>query len=222
MRASIFLSLTAGLAITWLPLVTASAQQTQGTTNTGNTGGSGGTTPGSSGGSMPPGASSTGLGFNLPTQNFGSAPTGTGTSQGTGATSRSSSRRTTARTATTPLSAGLGSAGGGRGTTRGTNAGTQNNRQSDRRAQYVTRIDFVPTAAPATSTVDVAKVVEQSLAPLVPQGATVTFDGSTVVLKGSVASEGDRKLAQQMALLEPGVRSVRNELAVQVSSSSKP
>lgn len=36
----------------------------------------------------------------------------------------------------------------------------------------------------------------------------------TVVLQGEVASPHDRALAEQLAMLEPGVRSVRNELAV--------
>ena len=223
MRASIFRRSIVGLAIALLPLATLTAQQT-GSTQSGSTqtGGSGSGTSGSTGNSMPPGSSSTPLGFNLPTQSFGGTGTGTtGAGQSTGSTSRNT-RRNTGRTATTALSAGLRSAGSGRSTTRGTNVATQQNRQSDRRAQYITQIDFASLPAPATSPLEVTASVEQSLGPLVPQGVSVSFDGSTVVLKGSVPSDADRKLAQQMALLEPGVRSVRNELVVQNGSSGKP
>jgi hypothetical protein len=43
----------------------------------------------------------------------------------------------------------------------------------------------------------------------------VTMDGSTAVLTGVVASEQDRELAAGLAMLEPEVGSVRNELTVQ-------
>ena len=43
----------------------------------------------------------------------------------------------------------------------------------------------------------------------------VTMDGSTAVLTGVVASEQDRELAAGVAMLEPEVGSVRNELTVQ-------
>ncbi len=43
----------------------------------------------------------------------------------------------------------------------------------------------------------------------------VSMDGSTVVLRGSVASEDDRQLAQDLALLEPAIENVRNELSIQ-------
>lgn len=43
----------------------------------------------------------------------------------------------------------------------------------------------------------------------------VALSDGTAILRGEVASQHDRALAEQLALLEPGVRSVRNELAVQ-------
>ncbi len=43
----------------------------------------------------------------------------------------------------------------------------------------------------------------------------VTMEGSTAVLKGVVASEQDRQMAEGVALLEPEVETVRNELKVQ-------
>jgi hypothetical protein len=45
-------------------------------------------------------------------------------------------------------------------------------------------------------------------------GVQVKVEGSTAVLRGTVASVGDRELAAQMALLEPSIYSIRNELTV--------
>lgn len=48
----------------------------------------------------------------------------------------------------------------------------------------------------------------------------VLLDGETVVLRGVVASEGDRQLAEDLAKLEPEVSLVRNELTVQTLAES--
>lgn len=45
-------------------------------------------------------------------------------------------------------------------------------------------------------------------------GVRVGMDGEVAVLTGAVASQRDRDLIGQLALLEPGIRSVRNELLV--------
>jgi hypothetical protein len=45
-------------------------------------------------------------------------------------------------------------------------------------------------------------------------GVQVRVEGNTAVLRGAVASVGDRELAAQMALLEPSIYSIRNELTV--------
>lgn len=42
----------------------------------------------------------------------------------------------------------------------------------------------------------------------------VSMEGATAVLKGYVASERDRDLAEKLALLEPGIGDVRNELQI--------
>jgi len=44
------------------------------------------------------------------------------------------------------------------------------------------------------------------------KGVTFSVDSGTLVLKGNVASRRDAKLAENLARLEPGVSSVRNEL----------
>jgi osmotically-inducible protein OsmY len=46
------------------------------------------------------------------------------------------------------------------------------------------------------------------------RGIALSVDEGTVTLRGSVKSEGDRRLAEQLVRLEPGVRQVVNELAV--------
>jgi hypothetical protein len=50
----------------------------------------------------------------------------------------------------------------------------------------------------------------------------VQMDGSTAVLKGTVATDHDRKLAAQLALLEPGVYQIRNELRLPSEVKPKP
>lgn len=48
----------------------------------------------------------------------------------------------------------------------------------------------------------------------------VVLEGETVVLRGVVASEGDRLLAADLAKLEPGIDEVKNELTVQSLAES--
>jgi hypothetical protein len=46
---------------------------------------------------------------------------------------------------------------------------------------------------------------------------SATLEGNTAVLRGTVASEADRQLAEGLAMLEPQVMAVRNELVVNPS-----
>lgn len=46
------------------------------------------------------------------------------------------------------------------------------------------------------------------------RGVTATVQGQTAILRGSVASSHDRQVAEQLALLEPGIWQVQNELVV--------
>lgn len=52
-------------------------------------------------------------------------------------------------------------------------------------------------------------------------GVDVKMDGRTAVLQGTVASQGQRDLLARLALLEPGISDVRNELVVGPSSSAE-
>jgi hypothetical protein len=49
--------------------------------------------------------------------------------------------------------------------------------------------------------------------------ATVTLEGRTAVLRGMVATAEDRELAEALAMMEPDVRDVRNELEVDPSAA---
>jgi hypothetical protein len=46
----------------------------------------------------------------------------------------------------------------------------------------------------------------------------VSVEGATATLRGEVASERDRTLAERLVLFEPGIDSVRNELKVRSPS----
>jgi len=48
----------------------------------------------------------------------------------------------------------------------------------------------------------------------------VTIEGETAVLRGVVATEHDRRIAEQVARLEPGIRRVENLLTVAPPAAS--
>jgi hypothetical protein len=49
------------------------------------------------------------------------------------------------------------------------------------------------------------------------QGVNVVMDGGTVVLRGRISDERDRRVAEMVARMAPGVREVRNEIVVSAS-----
>ena len=48
----------------------------------------------------------------------------------------------------------------------------------------------------------------------------VMLDGSTIVLRGKVGDDDERRLAENVLRLTPGVRDIRNELALDGSTST--
>ena len=46
------------------------------------------------------------------------------------------------------------------------------------------------------------------------RGVQVAFEGGTAILRGVVATQNDRTLAEQIALLEPSVSAVRNDITI--------
>lgn len=108
---------------------------------------------------------------------------------------------------------GLGSGGLGTGSTTGfTTIGTY------RAPQYHTTLDesipLVAHSAPVLHT-RLQTIVASSATLQKMRGLDVAVDGGAVVLRGHVATDRERRLAEAMIRLTPGVREVRNELTVQ-------
>jgi len=108
------------------------------------------------------------------------------------------------------------------------NANRRNNamgRNNARRIEFRTRLSLGFTAPPINRQ-DLAQRIQTRLS-LLPQiqwqqPLEVTLLERTAVLTGVVATEHQRDLAAQMAKLEPGVSSVRNELRVESATSDSP
>jgi hypothetical protein len=80
---------------------------------------------------------------------------------------------------------------------------------------YNVTLAFNPPTPPMTAMrTDIQAVIDRS--PRLPSRGNiqVVSDGGTVVLRGTVASEHERAVAELTAKLTPGVVSIRNELAV--------
>lgn len=83
------------------------------------------------------------------------------------------------------------------------------------------RLGFTPNPAPpAKFTAQFATRLGRLPALTTVGPIEVQLEGETVVLRGTVASEGDRQLAEEIALLEPGVSKVKNELQVQEADTN--
>jgi BON domain len=93
---------------------------------------------------------------------------------------------------------------------RGQRGGAQN--QSQFRVPM--RLGFQPLVISPTRIAPFARRLEkmESISKVGPIEATL--EGRTAVLRGMVASEADRQLAEGLAMLEPEVQGVRNELVV--------
>jgi hypothetical protein len=61
---------------------------------------------------------------------------------------------------------------------------------------------------------DLQRVIDRSTALAAPDTIRVMSDGPTLVLQGSVVNEQDRRLAEALVRLSPGVGPIRNELVV--------
>jgi hypothetical protein len=85
-----------------------------------------------------------------------------------------------------------------------------------RAPSYTTTLAFAPPVAVAPSAMQVRLgTVFQGTSQLTPNSnIQVVVNGGTVVLRGQVANENERRVAEGMVRLEPGVREVRNEIRV--------
>jgi hypothetical protein len=115
-----------------------------------------------------------------------------------------------------------GSYGGGMG---GGAYGAGTTSSTGEAPKYVAVADF--GARPSISSriqVDAQRVLANSTALTKAGSIQVSVDGGVLVLKGRVASEHDRTLAEGIVRLSPGVYDVRNELQIgsAVSANTKP
>ena len=93
------------------------------------------------------------------------------------------------------------------------NQNQANSTQSKLRIPLKLGFKAVPTNAPRFTAQFEKRIVKlPGLSTLGP--ITASLEGTTVVLRGKVASEADRQLAEEVAMLEPEVSEVQNELEV--------
>src|SRR5206468_1401571 len=84
-----------------------------------------------------------------------------------------------------------------------------------RNAPYVASPDFDDgSSGPNTIQSEVERVLARSTALGANRKIRVVVEGSAVVLRGTVASRHDRRLAEALVHLIPGVNEIRNELQV--------
>jgi hypothetical protein len=100
----------------------------------------------------------------------------------------------------------------------------QNNQQGQQRSRTQVRIGLKLGFQPAPISPTSVAAFESRLVKLPGirfiGPADVTLEGRTAVLRGTVASEEDRDLAEALAKMEPAVQSVRNELVVDSSATA--
>lgn len=117
-------------------------------------------------------------------------------------------------TTTTSTTGTRGGAGGTATVTSGMNMpGPQST--SRRMPTYASTVRFRYTPpGPEQRRGDLQAILARTSALTQPAGIQVTMDGPTVVLRGKVADDDERRLAENVLRLAPGVRAVRNDLEV--------
>jgi hypothetical protein len=126
--------------------------------------------------------------------------------------------------------AGQGRAGGGSGRGRTGQTGGQPGQggtagNKDMQAWFEPRIDIGFAVTGPAPTVTQTNIVGPFHSPALTSRfgtVNVSVQGGTVILRGTVSSEEDRALAAQMAMLEPSVSSVQNDLKVAVPAANPP
>jgi osmotically-inducible protein OsmY len=96
-----------------------------------------------------------------------------------------------------------------------TNQGSRNGYNSVRSIRPQLKIAFdVPHQRSETNVGRISARFDKLSTRSALRGVTFDADGGTVVLRGQVSSEENRKLAGILVSMEPGVRAVKNELTV--------
>jgi hypothetical protein len=104
-------------------------------------------------------------------------------------------------------------------TTTGTNTQSStgfNSLATKRTPQYTMNVNFKVPPSPTLETLrnTLQAALQQSSSLPTAKDLAVTLDGQTFVLKGTVATERERRVAEGVVLLTPGVSTVRNEIRV--------
>lgn len=116
---------------------------------------------------------------------------------------------------------GAGRTGGNRANQPGGPGGGSPRGPIEIRTSISVGFDFPHPAPPQLSTT-LARRMEES--PGIENRSTiqVAIEGRTAILRGEVATEHDRALAERLALLEAGIWAVKNELVVAAAAESPP
>src|SRR5262249_45627024 len=106
------------------------------------------------------------------------------------------------------------------------NRGGQNNNNNGRSnlqmpTNYAVAFNF-PTPGGAKLSQKLSTELSKSRGITAMGPIAVRMEGSTAILRGTVANEHDRDLAARLALLEPGVYQIRNELRLPSQPVSQP
>jgi hypothetical protein len=153
-----------------------------------------------------------GSGFGQPS--FGNVTTGgIGTASSYGALGSSSTIGGTGNIGSSSRLGGYGASG-----TAGINSSTSQGASSPPTSIIHTVTMRSPVPAPAARAgfyPEVRAVIARSTSLSRPGNIQVEMEGQTVILKGKVPSEDERRLAEGLIRLTPGVRAVRNELIVE-------
>ena len=130
-------------------------------------------------------------------------------------------------TFTQPTASTLSSNGGGGGLGGSGSASIRSTtvtpQTAPNRPTYTTYLGFTPDPVPvAQVSTDLKNALASSSewAKDNNKPVQVVVDGSVAVLRGTVASDHDRELAERLAAMTPGVREVRNDLKVSSPSPS--
>lgn len=128
-----------------------------------------------------------------------------------------------ALSSTTSAFGGVGGVGGAGGTGTAAGGGVSlgviagfSTVGTSRAVPYVTSLDFTPTRAAATVgslQADLQQVVARSSF-LTSRNIQVIADGGALVMRGEVRDDRERRFAEGLLRLTPGVRDLRNELVV--------
>ena len=110
---------------------------------------------------------------------------------------------------------GMGGLGGLGGFGANRNRGALGGANSTPQMRAVIRPDYENLATERQSSLaEVPAVLSRLPLPERLKGINANVEENTIVLTGSVATESDKRLAEKIVRLEPGVHSVRNELQI--------